>query len=64
MKIYIEKQDKHLVLEKEFSGAELLRELDINPSTIILVRNNEVILEDEILKKDDDIKILSVISGG
>ena len=32
--------------------------------TVILVRDDEVILEDEPLESEQEIKILSVISGG
>ena len=64
MNIYIEKNNKQLVLKKKLSGSELLKELNINPSSIILVKNDAIVLEDEILDDDDDVKILSVISGG
>ena len=64
MKVFIEKENKQLVLGKSCTGAELLRELHINPSTVILIKNNEVVLPEEELSDKDDIKILSVISGG
>lgn len=63
MKVYIEKEDKHLDV-RACSGKQLLELLNINPSTVILVKNNEVVLEDESLEDNDEIKILSVISGG
>lgn len=63
MKVYVEKQDKLLELEKK-SIKELLDELKINPNTVIIVKNNEIVLEDEELDDNDEIKILSVISGG
>lgn len=63
MKVYVEKQDKLLELEKK-SVKELLDDLKINPNTVIIVRNNEIVLEDEQLDDNDEIKILSVISGG
>ena len=50
-----------------FSGKtvqELLHYLKINPETVIVVRNKEVIASDEILKSKDNIRLLSVISGG
>lgn len=65
MKVYIEKEDRLLELkanDKDIKG--LLEDLKINPSTVLTVRNGEVVLEDESLEEDDDIKILSVISGG
>ena len=64
MNIFIEKENKQLVLDKSCTGAELLQELAINPATVFLVKNGEVVLLEEKLSKADDIKILSVISGG
>lgn len=64
MKIYIEKEDKLLELTNIENISELLNNLKINPSTVITVKNNEVVLEDEQLEDTDEIKILSVISGG
>ncbi len=64
MKVYIEKEDKLLELKKIKNVNELLNTLNINPSTVITVRNDEVVLEDEQLEDTDEIKILSVISGG
>lgn len=64
MNVYIEKDDKQLVFKGNKNVKELLNRLKINPSTVIIVKNNEVVLEDELLSDSDEIKILSVISGG
>jgi sulfur carrier protein ThiS len=66
MKIYIEKDDKSLnkKFKEDITGKELFETLKINSSSVILVKNDEVVLEDEILLDTDEIKILSVISGG
>jgi len=68
MKVYIEKDDRSLEIKvsktNKITGKQLLEELKINPSTIILVKDNEVVLDDEILENDNKIKILSVVSGG
>jgi len=63
MKVYVEKQDKLLELDAK-DGTELLEKLGINPDTVILVKNDEAVLPEEGLSETDDIKILSVISGG
>lgn len=63
MKVYIEKENKYLDVNAS-TGKQLLELLRINPSTVIIVKNNEIILEDEQLNDTDEIKILSVISGG
>ena len=64
MKIYIEKDDKHI--EETFKGkvSELLRKIGVNPETVIVVRNNELITEEDSVKNSDTIKLISVISGG
>ncbi len=64
MKVFIEKENKQVVLDKECTAKELLIELGINATTVILVKNNETILLDEKLSKDDEVRILSVVSGG
>ena len=64
--VYIDRENKNTKLELEKNSAvlDLLKELKINPVTVIVSRNNELILEDEKLNNNDEIKILSVISGG
>ena len=64
--IFIDSENKNtkLKLDKNSSAADLLKKLNINPVTVLVARNNELILEDEKLKNNDNIKILSVISGG
>ncbi len=63
MKVFIEREDK----EKEVKAGtikELLKKLNINPVTVIVAKNNELVTEDEKLNEKDEIKIISVISGG
>ena len=64
MHVYIEKDNEHK--EVVFSGSvdDLLKSLKINPETVLVVKNGEVVTEKEELKDVDKIKILSVVSGG
>ncbi len=65
MKIYLEKEDKTINIDKDnISVKELLKELHIPESNVIVVRNNEIVTSEEVLKNKDEIKLLSVISGG
>ncbi len=43
---------------------ELLGQLKINSETVLVIRNSEVITEDETLADKDQLKLLSVVSGG
>ena len=64
--VYVDRENKNIVLElsKDAVVLDLLRELRINPVTVIVSKNNELILEHEKLNNNDELKILSVISGG
>jgi sulfur carrier protein ThiS len=61
---------KLILRDKEFevkAGMTLLASLEkagILPESVIATRYGELILEDEILKSGDIIKLVSVISGG
>ncbi len=43
---------------------ELLQQLGLNQEVFLVVRNHEVITEEEILNDNDKIELLSVVSGG
>ena len=66
VKIFVDRDNsnKSMELENNSSVMDLLKKLDINPVTVIVSRNNELILEDEKLNDNDELRILSVISGG
>ena len=41
-----------------------LEKINVIPESVIATRNGEMILDDEILKDEDVIKLIAVISGG
>ncbi len=59
-----ENRNAKLELDEVSEVSDLLKKLGINPVTVIVARNGELILEGEKLNDCDNIKILSVISGG
>ena len=63
VKVFIEKEDKVINL-KANTPKEVLYKLNINSETVLFSRNNELILENTELKENDELKLLSVISGG
>lgn len=66
MKVFIEKENKtiEIKLSENKKIIEILNELNIILDSVILVKNNEVALEDSIVCDKDELKILSVVSGG
>ncbi|MBU2638188.1 MAG: MoaD/ThiS family protein [Nanoarchaeota archaeon] len=63
MKVYIEKTGK-TVNVKAASVNALLKKLNINPVTVLVVKNGTLVTEDAKLSEKDQIKILAVVSGG
>lgn len=64
MQIFIEKENKYLNIKFKGTVKQLLKKLSINQETVIIAKNNEIVTEEVMLKDIDDVKILSVISGG
>ncbi|MBI4469209.1 MAG: MoaD/ThiS family protein [Acidobacteria bacterium] len=42
----------------------LLEKLDVLPETVVVVRNEEIITEDEMIEAQDEVELIRVISGG
>ena len=66
MKVYIEETGttREITIENPQPLKELLKQLNISNESVILVKNNTIVLEDEIIENTDEIKLLTVISGG
>ncbi len=63
MKVFIERENKTVNLKVK-TVKEVLNKLKINPETVLTVVNNELVVDDKKLCKKDEVKLLSVISGG
>jgi len=63
MKVYIEKLDQFKEVDAK-TVKELLKKLEINPTTVIVTVNDELVTDEVKIKENDEIKLLSVISGG
>jgi sulfur carrier protein ThiS len=57
-------RDKQYEIRAGMNLLDALRKSNIVPESVIATRAGEMILEDEILKDGDEIKLISVISGG
>lgn len=43
---------------------DILKEIDLNPESHIVIRESELLTGDELVGEEDEIEILSAISGG
>lgn len=64
MKVFIERSRKNIKIEFKGKVAALLKKLAINPETVLVTRNSVLLTEEDVIKNTDEIKVLSVISGG
>ena len=65
MKLIIEKENKVKNIKiAKISVKDLLNKLKLSQNTVLVIRNNELVAEDEIVSDKDTVKIMSVVSGG
>ena len=57
-------RDKEFEVRPGMNLLDALRKCEILPESVIATRNGEMILEDEILKDGEVVKLIAVISGG
>lgn len=63
IKVFIERTNENKSVNvNDFN--ELFNKINIDPNTVIITRNNQLITEKTKLNNNDEIKLLSVISGG
>ena len=63
MKVYLERTNESKEI-KSSNVSELLKKLSLNPATVLVIKNNTLVTETEKLNEKDEIKIISVVSGG
>lgn len=59
-----QKKEKKIKVEDGLSIGDLLKDLGINRETVLVAKNGEISLEEDVLKEGDVVDIISVISGG
>ena len=57
-------RDKEYEVPAGITVKQALKQVGILPETVLATRNGELITEDERLKEGDEIRLVSVISGG
>jgi sulfur carrier protein ThiS len=63
-KVKIFGEAKESVLEGSISGEELLKELGLNSSSTIILKNGRPVPEDVIIGGEDNVTIIKSFSGG
>lgn len=50
--------------EKKLKAKELIRRLGLSPLSSLVVKNGEVISEEEYVEEGDEVRVVNAISGG
>ena len=64
MKIFIERSNQEKEIRFDGTVGELLKHLNVNPETVLVSRNDELLTTADKVSPSDSIKLLSVVSGG
>ena len=64
MKVILRNPRKEIELDGRRRVKELLVELDILPSTVLVIRGNELLTGDTVVGGDDVVEVRPVMSGG
>ncbi len=57
-------RDKEWTVQGGRTVREILEELQINPESVLAVREGKLINEETVVNEEDTIKLVAVISGG
>lgn len=55
---------RELEIEGRRQVRDILRQLDLNPESVLVIRDGNMITRDEMVEAADTIEILTAISGG
>ncbi|MFI5397163.1 MAG: thiamine biosynthesis protein ThiS [Candidatus Binatia bacterium] len=64
MQITLLPQHKQIELDGRRRVADVLRDLGLLPGTVMVIRGNELVCDNEFIEANDAIEIRNVISGG
>ena len=64
--VFFDRENKEKTIELDINSSlkDLLTKMNVNPVTVIVSRDDNIITEDEKVNDSDKIKLISVISGG
>jgi thiamine biosynthesis protein ThiS len=57
-------RDQTWTFDESLTVMQMLNRVDLLPESVLVVRNGKLVTEDQRLSAGDEVKIVSVISGG
>ncbi len=57
-------RDKKLEVKPGSTARDALKKLSIDPESVLIVVNGKLVTDDAILREQDEVKLVAVVSGG
>jgi sulfur carrier protein len=64
MKVIIRRPRREVEMSGSRRVRDLLQELQINPETVLVVRGQDLLTPDEVVKDEETVEVVPAISGG
>ena len=64
MRVILRNPRREVEIEGDASVKEVLRRLEIIPETVLVIRDNELLMKTDVVTDSDTIELRPVISGG
>jgi sulfur carrier protein len=64
MKVIIRRPRREVEMSGSRRVRDLLQELKINPESVLVVRGDELLTPDELVRDEETVEVVSAISGG
>jgi len=64
MRVLLSQPERQVEIKGPKRVAELLRDLNLVQEAYLVIRGDNLVTEDEVLKDDDEVEVRPVISGG
>ena len=64
MKVVLRNPRREVELPGNRRVKEILRELDVIPETVLVIRGDELVTTDQVVRDDETIELRPVMSGG
>ena len=63
LKVKFDNKD-HFLEGNQLTVGLILKKMKINPEMVLISKNGELVLEDEVVTEKDSVEVLKVVSGG
>lgn len=62
--MHVTYRDKSWTFDERLTVVQMLKRIGLLPESVLVVRNGELVTEDQHLEPEDQVKVVAVISGG